>query len=614
MPREPWTPRLGAIAQPDGTCTFRVWAPFVDHIDLHLTAPQERVIPMQRDVDGTHTITADAPPGTTYLYRLGAVERPDPASRFQPGSVHGPSQVVGRDFDWHDAGWTGISLDETILYELHVGTFTPEGTFDAIITHLDALVELGVTALEIMPVNQFPGARDWGYDGVLPFAVQNSYGGPDGLKRLIDACHARKLAVVLDVVYNHFGPEGNYLREFGPYFTDAYNTPWGTPLNFDGPGSDEVRAYFIENALMWIDEFHVDGLRLDATHAFIDFSARTFLEELAATVHAHADRLGRRVSLIAENDRGDDRLLRPPELGGYGLDAQWSDDLHHVLHTLLTGEHVGYYRDFGLFPQLVKALRLGFVYAGDYSPFRERRHGSFRADLPGRSFVVAAQNHDQVGNRMNGDRLSALVPFEALKLAAGIVLLSPYVPLLFMGEEYGETAPFLYFTSYGDPDLGRAVTQGRRKEFKDHAWEGDAPDPQDEATFLRSRLNHDLRGQSQHRALLDLYTALIRLRKERPALRALDKERAEVIGYERERVIVLHRWHADGDALIAAFNLGEGEVSLALPVPVGTWREALHSADARWMGPGYTPAAWTATDPAALTLPPQSFAVFVREG
>ena len=612
MPREPWTPRLGAIAQPDGT-HFRVWAPFVDHIDLHLTAPQERVIPMQRSVDGTHTVTADAPPGTTYLYRLGAVERPDPASRFQPDSVHGPSQVVGRAFDWHDAGWSGLPLDETILYELHVGTFTPEGTFDAIIAHLDALVDLGVTALEIMPVNQFPGARDWGYDGVLPFAVQNSYGGPDGLKRLIDACHARKLAVVLDVVYNHFGPEGNYLREFGPYFTDAYQTPWGAPLNFDGPGSDEVRAYFIENALMWIDEFHVDGLRLDATHAFIDFSARTFLEELAATVHAHAEQLGRRVNLIAENDRGDDRLLRPPALGGYGLDAQWSDDLHHVLHTLLTGERAGYYKDFGLFPQLVKALRLGFVYAGDYSPFRERRHGSFRANLPGRSFVVAAQNHDQVGNRMNGDRLSALVPFEALKLAAGIVLLSPYVPLLFMGEEYGETAPFLYFTSYGDPDLGRAVTQGRRKEFKDHAWEDDAPDPQAEETFLRSKLNHDLRHQGQHRALLDLYTALIRLRKARPALRALDKERTEVIGYERERVIFLHRWHADGDALIAAFNLGEGEVSLALPVPVGTWREALHSADARWMGPGYTPAAWTATDPAALTLPPQSFAVFVKD-
>lgn len=615
MAEQNWVPSLGALPAGDGRCAFRVWAPFVDEVTLHLLAPQEHSVLMQRDEQGYHSVITDAAPGTTYLYRLGDKERHDPASHYQPGTVHGPSQVVDPTFEWSDQSWLGLPLDDYIFYELHVGTFTPEGTFDAIIPHLDTLTELGVTAIELMPVNQFPGNRDWGYDGVLPYAVQNTYGGPNGLKRLINACHTRGLAVVLDVVYNHFGPEGNYLREFGPYFAEGFTTPWGQPLNFDGPHSDHVRAYFIENALRWITEFHVDALRLDATHAFIDFSARTFIEELVERVHTQADQLGRRAYLIAENDRSDQRLLRSPELGGYGLDAQWSDDLHHVLHTLLTGEQTGYYRDYGLFPQLIKALRMGFVYAGDYSAFRQRRHGSFTADLPGHCFVVCTQNHDQVGNRMNGERLGMLVSFDALKLAAGIVLLSPYLPLLFMGEEYGETAPFLYFTSFDDPQIGQAVTQGRREEFKDHAWEGEAPDPQAEETFQRSKLNHSLKAEGRHRALLNLYAALIRLRKTHPALRQLDKNRMQVIGYEREQVVFLHRW-LEREDIVAAYNLSATETTLTFPIPRGQWRIALHSADSRFGGDPDAPLplpGWDEGQPATLTLLPESFVVLVRD-
>ncbi|MBZ0305893.1 MAG: malto-oligosyltrehalose trehalohydrolase, partial [Anaerolineae bacterium] len=426
----------GAIFTQDGSCQFCVWAPAAKNVTVHLLSPQEKLIPMQPAANGYHTALVDGiEPGTRYQYQFNGLERPDPASHFQPEGVHGASQVVNHQFGWTDSAWFGIPLEDYIFYELHVGTFTPEGTFDAVIPHLPSLKSLGVTAIEIMPIAQFPGTRNWGYDGVYIYAPQNSYGGVDGFKRLVDACHQHGLAVVLDVVYNHFGPEGNYLNDFGPYFTDKYQTPWGTALNFDGAHSDDVRRFFIENALYWITEFHVDALRLDATHAMLDFSAAPFLEVLTAAVHAHASVLNRRVYLIAENDRSDNRLLLPPEVGGAGLDAQWSDDLHHALHTLLTGENAGYYADFGQFRQLVQALQQGFVYGGQYSVFRQRRHGTFSPDLPAHRFVVCTQNHDQVGNRMNGERLSHLVSPEDLKLAAGIVLLSPYLPLIFMGEE-----------------------------------------------------------------------------------------------------------------------------------------------------------------------------------
>jgi maltooligosyltrehalose trehalohydrolase len=525
--------------------------------------------------------------------------------------------VVASEFAWTDDRWIGIPLESYIFYELHVGTFTTEGTFDAIIPQLEALKSLGVTAIEIMPIGQFPGDRNWGYDGVNIYAVQNSYGGVVGLKRLVNACHEYGLAVVLDVVYNHLGPEGNYLNDFGPYFTDRYHTPWGSALNFDGERSDHVRRYFIENALYWITEFHVDALRLDATHAMLDFSADTFLEVLVSTVQDEARVLNRHVYLIAENDRSDDRLLRPRELGGYGLDAQWSDELHHVLHTLLTGENVGYYEDFGQFPQLVGALKRGFVYAGEYSPFRARHHGTFRNDLPAERFVVCTQNHDQVGNRMKGDRLAQLVSFESLKLAAGIVLLSPYLPLLFMGEEFASPSPFLFFSSFEDPELATAVSKGRKEEFKGHNWGDDVPDPQDETTFQQSKLDLSLRDQGHHRVLLDFYTELIHLRKTLPALSNLDKDRLEVIGYERERVVLMHRWQGDSD-VIAVFNFAPQAVSLTLPVPQGEWECLLHSADPHWQGDDQNQTSpeiptWDREAPAQLTLPASSFILLAKQ-
>ena len=450
---------LGAIYLGDGRCSFRVWAPRAQQVEVRIVAPGQRIIPLRRDERGYHEVVAESvDPGTRYFYRLdGESERPDPASRFQPEGVHGPSQVVDSRFSWGDAGWFGLPLRDYIIYELHVGTFTGEGTFAAVVTHLEQLKELGITVLELMPVAQFPGSRNWGYDGTYPFAVQNSYGGPDGLKHLVSACHQRGLAVVLDVVYNHLGPEGNYLGDFAPYFTDRYRTPWGPAVNFDGAHSDEVRRFFIENALSWVTEFHVDGLRIDAVHAILDFSAKPFLQELAEAVHAQAERLNRRIYLIPESDLNDTRLIRAPEVGGFGLDAQWNDDFHHALHTLLTGERTGYYEDFGEIRHLVKGFREGFVYSGEYSPYRRRRHGNSSRSLPAHRFVVFAQNHDQVGNRLRGDRLSHLVSLEALKLAAGVILLSPFIPLLFMGEEYGEIAPFEYFVSHSDPGLIEAV-------------------------------------------------------------------------------------------------------------------------------------------------------------
>ena len=447
---------LGAIPGENGRCCFRVWAPRAEKVEVRLVAPQERLLPLKKAEAGYfHGVLERVEPGARYFYRLdGTRERPDPASRFQPEGVHGPSQVIEPDFPWTDQGWCGLGLPAYVIYEIHVGAFTPAGTFEAVIPHLAELKELGITALELMPVAQFPGRRNWGYDGVFPYAVQNSYGGPAGLKRLVDACHRHGLAVILDVVYNHLGPEGNYLGDYGCYFTDRYRTPWGEAVNFDGPHSDEVRRFFIENALYWIGDCHIDALRLDALHAIFDQSPQPFLAELAEAVHAQAEGLNRRVHLMAESDLNDVRLIRPPELGGYGLDAHWNEDFHHALHTLLTGEQGGYYEDFGRLAQLAKAFREGFVYSGQYSPYRRRRHGSSSRGLPGQRFIVFAQNHDQVGNRLLGDRLTRLVSFEALKLAAGAMILSPFLPLLFMGEEYGEVAPFHYFISHSDPAVG----------------------------------------------------------------------------------------------------------------------------------------------------------------
>jgi len=579
---------LGAVPLGDGRCRFRVWAPLAETMHVHLLAPRERLGLLAPAADGYHEgILEDVDPGALYLYRLDArLERPDPASRFQPQGVHGPSQVMDAGFDWTDDEWRGPPLRRYIFYELHVGTFTPEGTFDGVADQLDGLTALGITAVELMPVAQFPGERNWGYDGVYPFAVQSSYGGPAGLKRLVDACHRKGLAVVLDAVYNHLGPEGNYLAEFGPYFSDAYRTPWGAPLNFDGPHSDEVRRFFIENALYWITEFHIDALRLDAVHAILDFSARPFLEELARAVHLRSSDLGRRVYLIAESALNDTRLIRPPELGGMGLDAQWNDDLHHALHAVVTGERQGYYCDFGKFEHLLKALREGFVYSGEVSEFRKRRHGNSSRDIPADRLVVFAQNHDQVGNRRRGDRLTLSLPHEALKMMAGVILLSPYLPLLFMGEEYGETAPFPFFISHSDPGLIEAVRKGRRAEWPSEEGQDEAPDPQAETTFMAARLDHALRhARGPHRSLWEFYRRLIELRTRVRALAEPDKSRMEVLGLNRLRIICLHHRSRDEEAFVI-FHADDKVVSTAIPLPAGRWVKELDSRDAGWGGTG----------------------------
>jgi maltooligosyltrehalose trehalohydrolase len=610
-----WDPSLGASLLGDGRAQFLVWAPFARKVEAHLLTSGERLVPMEAGERGYHHAVVDGiEPGSLYMYRLDEnTEWPDPASRFQPQGVHGPSEVVGPHLEWEDASWTGLPLQEYTIYELHVGTFTPEGTFDAVAPHLDELKDLGITAIELMPVAQFPGARNWGYDGVYPFAVQDSYGGPQGLKKLVNICHKLGLAVVLDVVYNHLGPEGNCLAEFGPYFTDSYKTPWGTALNFDGPHSDEVRRFFIENALYWVTEFHIDALRLDAVHAIVDHSAVPFVEELAEAVHHQAERLNRRVHVIAESNLNDARLVRPRELGGYGLDAQWNEDFHHCLHTLLTGERIGYYQDFGELGQLAKAFSEGFVYSGQYSPYRRCRHGSSSRDVPAQKLVVFAQNHDQVGNRMLGERLSQLVPFEELKLAAGVVLLSPFIPLLFMGEEYGETAPFQYFVSHSDAALVEAVRRGRREEFKAFAWQGEPPDPQDEGTFLRANLNRSLRGEGHHAVLYEFYKELFRLRKTVAALANLSKEQMEVLGYEKDQVLFLRRWSGSSE-VFAVFNFGDAKATVALEATEGRWRKLLDSADERWQGGGTSvPEILPSEGEATLTLSPMALALFAKE-
>jgi maltooligosyltrehalose trehalohydrolase len=603
---------LGANYLGGGRCRFRVWAPFVSKVELHLFPPREQIVLMDKDPRGYHeAVVTQLEPGALYRYRLdGEKERPDPASRLQPDGVHGPSQVVDPDFSWSEPHWQGLPLIDYVLYELHVGTFTLDGTFGAIVPHLDELKGLGITAVELMPVAQFPGNRNWGYDGVYPFAVQNSYGGPDELKRLVDACHQLELAVVLDVVYNHLGPEGNYFADFGRYFTDSYNTPWGPAINYDGPYSDDVRRFFIENALHWLIDFRIDALRIDAVHGIFDASAQPFLEELALTVQQHRERLNRLTYLIAESDLNDSRLVRSRKLGGYGLDAQWNDDFHHALHTLLTSERTGYYEDFGLCRDLATAFRDGFVYSGEYSRYRKRRHGNDSRAMAAHRLVVFSQNHDQVGNRMLGNRLGALVTFEGLKLAAGVVILSPFIPLLFMGEEYGETSPFPYFVSHSDAYLIKGTRQGRRQEFAAFRWAGEPPDPQDETTFMSAKLNHDLRDEGKHRVLRKFYRELLGLRKILRETAGMSRGRREAVGLERQKAVFLRRWASDGQAA-AIFHFGDTATPIAVPLPAGPWTRRIDSAEQHWAGPGSVVPETVASDGEEyLTLAPYSFALF----
>ena len=608
---------LGATWLGEGRCRFLVWAPHAPKVEVRVVGPRPLTAMMEKLDRGYYeAVVEGVEPGSDYVYRLDAgEERPDPASRFQPQGVHGPSQVVDTQaFAWGDGGWSGLPLENYLIYELHVGTFTPEGTFDGVIPHLDELKELGITVVELMPVAQFPGARNWGYDGVYPFAVQASYGGPDGLKRLINACHQRGIAVALDVVYNHPGPEGNYFGDFGPYFSDRYRTPWGRGFNFDGPESDEVVRFFVENAIEWLTEFHVDALRLDAIHSIVDLCARPFLAELSQAVKTLAQRLDRLIYLIAESNLNDVRVIRPPQLGGFGLDAQWNDDFHRALHALLTGERSGSYCDFGRVEHLAKAFTEGFVLSGQYSGYRRRRHGNSSRLIPAHRFVVFAQSHDQVGNRMLGERLSGLVSFEGLKLAAGITILSPFIPLLFMGEEYGEAAPFQYFVDHSDPALIEQVRRGRRKDFARFDWHGDPPDPAEESTFLRSRLNHALAGQGSHRVLRDFYKELIALRKRLPCLARPSKEDVAVRAFEKEKALAVRRWVGAGASeALMLFNLGDAPASVRAPVPAGEWKKHLDSAEERWQGSGSSiPETLVSEGEVTISLSPKAFALFTR--
>jgi maltooligosyltrehalose trehalohydrolase len=479
---------------------------------------------------------------------------------------------VDLSFPWNDGGFHPAPLQEWILYELHIGTFTEEGTFAAAVAALDGLVELGVTAVEIMPVAQFPGRHNWGYDGVFPFAVQNSYGGPRGLQEFVDECHRRHVAVVLDVVYNHLGPEGNVLDEFAPYFTDRYSTPWGPAINLDGPLSDDVRAYFLSNVRQWFEDFHVDGLRLDAVHELIDRSARPFLAELSAAVEELADHIGRSCALIAESADNNPLLVTPLSSNGLGMHAQWNDDFHHSVHAILAAERVGYYADYGQTEDVARAMSQGFVYEGQYSAFRKHRYGAPSVGLPPERFVIFVQNHDQVGNRPDGARLSTLVAPDRLRLAAALLLLSPGLPLLFMGEEYGEVAPFAYFVDHEDPKLLDAVRRGRAAEHA-HDQGGPVPDPGDPATFSASVLRRDRCIDPMHADLRELYRDLIALRSREPALH--NSSRENTLAHAEGNVVTLTRTH--GETSVAAFfNLSGSAGSGRLPAGE-RWDEALRT-------------------------------------
>jgi maltooligosyltrehalose trehalohydrolase len=571
-------PECGALYQEDGRVRWRLWAPRVEAVDVVLIEGETRLTHQMGREEGEYFIfeKEQVRSGQRYAYRLdGGPERPDPGSRWQPDGVSRPSAVLCLDdFHWTDADWGGIPREDLVFYELHVGTFTPEGTFDAVIPRLPALRELGVTAIEIMPVAQFSGTRNWGYDGVHPYAPQQSYGGPHGLQRLVDACHRHGLAVFLDVVYNHIGPEGGYLSEFGPYFTQRYQTPWGAAVNYDDGGSDEVRAFVCNNVRMWIRDYRFDGLRLDAIHAMYDFSACHILRDIKVAAESASKDRGYAAHIVAESDLNDVRVLLPPERGGYGLDAQWSDDFHHAVHTCLTGERQGYYVDYGRPEQLAKSLTDTFVLDGGYSRSRDRCHGGADAGLPGDRFVVCIQNHDQIGNRAEGDRLSTLLSPPAQRLAASLLLLAPHVPLLFMGEEYGEPRPFQFFCSFSDPALIDNVRNGRRREFEAFHRDGaDVPDPQAESTFGASRLSWSWDSDPHRAGLRRLYQDLLRARREWPALRDYRRRTACLLP-TADSVLELTRGNPGTESrhsIRALFNLSAEEQ----PVPDGDhgrWR------------------------------------------
>lgn len=575
-------PEAGAFAEGDET-SFIVWAP--ERESLHIQIGQQ-LHPMEKDERGYwKQRVKGVRPGTRYMFHLDQKKSlPDPASLSQPEGVHKASEVVDRSFPWKDLSWKGIPLSDMIIYELHVGTFTDAGTFEGVIEKLPYLKTLGINTIELMPVAQFPGSRNWGYDGVFPFAVQNSYGGVQGLKKLVDEAHKAGIAIILDVVYNHLGPEGNYFSEYGPYFTDKYKTFWGDAINYDNAWCDGVRNYYWQNALMWLNDFHIDGLRLDAVHAIWDFSAKHFLEELRTRVTALEAHTGRTKVLIAELDLNHPRFIKPVSKGGYGLDGQWIDEFHHALHAVVTGETSGYYEDFGTVEDIAKSMRDSYVYTGQYSVHRKKSFGVLPSDHPYSQFVVFAQNHDQIGNRFLGDRLSTQLSFEALKLTAAAYLLSPHVPMLFMGEEYGEKRPFQYFISHTDQALVDAVRKGRKAEFSYFKWEGEVPDPQSEETFTQCKLDWTAQSDTQASILLAYYKFLIAFRQQRKAMLAQERSSLIVLPSSDKNVLAFERRSAQ-DVLLFLLNFGKEEVSVSNPSDHNL-KKIFDSSAVAWKGPG----------------------------
>lgn len=579
--------RCGAKIVSDDQIKFKVWAPYTEKINLLISkgngdfesykmrkASEDGDSDENFYGDGLYSLTISKSKKETidYFFLLNETKkRPDPTSNFQPFGVHKESRVIDHlNYEWKDEGWKGIKLEDLIMYELHTGTFTKNSTFESIISFIDYFKDLGVNAIELMPVGQFPGDRNWGYDGTFIYAVQNSYGGPSGLKNLVNTCHQQGLAVILDVVYNHMGPEGNYLYDYGPYFSDKYKTPWGSAVNYDSLGCDYVRDFIINNALFWVKEYHIDGLRLDAIHGIFDFSPKNILQEITEKVHLQSKLLDKEVLVIAESDLNDPKIINSVYNCGYGFDAQWSDDFHHSVHSFLTAETTGYYSDFGKFEHILKSISNGYVYDGDYSFHRGRRHGASSKHLDGKRFIVGLQNHDQIGNRADGKRLASLLSPAALKVAAGLLILSPYVPLLFMGEEYAEIKPFYYFTSHGDPQLIEAVREGRKKEFKAFGWDYDI-DPQDISTFQKCKINID--GSTLDNDIFKHYRKLISLRKKHPVFQNTSRENMNVKSIDN-RILIVKRWKGNEEVMII-YNLSDAKYYDKL-IEDGKWIKIYH--------------------------------------
>ncbi|HSD62487.1 MAG TPA: malto-oligosyltrehalose trehalohydrolase [Ignavibacteriaceae bacterium] len=607
--------KIGANYLNNGECEFKVWAPKAKELSLKIISPQEKLFKMEKDefdywIVTLNNITA----GRRYLYKINkGEERPDPASYFQPDGVHGASEVVDHSlFQWEDSDFTPVELKDYIIYELHTGTFTNKGTFNAIVNKLNYLVDLGITAIEIMPVSQFPGERNWGYDGVFTFAPQNSYGGPAGLKKLVNEAHKKGLSLILDVVYNHLGPEGNYLHEYGPYFTSKYKSLWGNAINFDGPYSDHVRNYFIYNAVYWFLEYHIDALRLDAIETIYDFSAKPFLAELSNEIDEFFKNSVRKRYLIAESDLNDAKVLRTVDNFGFGCDAQWSDDFHHSIHTLLTQESEGYYRDFGKTDDLSDAINNNFVYDGKYSIVRKRKHGNSPLEFPYYRFIHCIQNHDQIGNRAYGERLSELISFEGLKLAAAVLIFTPSLPMLFMGEEFGENNPFLYFVSFLNKDLNKAVKKGRLEEFWGLNRKDELPDPYAEETFLKSKLEWEKLNKNNHKTLHSFYKNIIGMRKTIPAFANYERSNSSSESYGGLKIITMERNNANSEAF-ALMNFNDKKIATEFRFPQGIWKKILDSSEEKWNGPGASTPNIFDNSTNQITLPWHNFSLYIKE-